>query len=250
MNKTNKITGRNNKFNLAIYIKLIYHSLKYALPWRSLPKIFNINMHYTTLYKFYNKLCKLNIFDIIYHRMILKYKKLKGLDKFENLFIDASMIKNIYGSEKIGSNHYDRNKSASKLNIIVDDIGAPLSYHVCEANIADVKLAETTITNLYNNNNKINIIADKGYVNDKLKNNLHANNINLIYPYKINQHKINTKNERKLLGKRYIVENTFSWIKQFKRLRLRYDQKYISFINFVSFGLTLVLYKKYIFLGG
>ena len=83
--------------------------------------------------------------------------------------IDSSMIKNKQGTYCIGANHYDRYRSATKVNVIVTSTGIPLSINVVKANIHDSTLTAEAVNCL---NVKVigsRLIADKGYINKKYK---------------------------------------------------------------------------------
>ena len=63
----------------------------------------------------------------------------------------------------------------------------------------------------------------KGYNSRGLKEQLRRNNrVKLVYPYKRNQTATNTDEEKRFLKKRYIVEHSFTWLKnRYRRLSLR-----------------------------
>ena len=112
-------------------------------------------------------------------------------------------------------------KLGSKITAIVDDKGFPMCGYLSASNIMDSTLTIPTVENL-DVKHHVNLIADKGYISLANKKKLFDRNINLIYPYRKNQKKKNT--ELKLLKKRYIVENFSPLIKQFRRIRNRYDR--------------------------
>lgn len=81
------------------------------------------------------------------------------------------MIKNKQGKDCIGANHYDRYRSAKKVNVIVTSTGIPLSIHVVKSNIHDSILTAEAVNCL---NIKVvgsRLIGDKGYINKKCKKN-------------------------------------------------------------------------------
>ena len=188
-------------------------------------------------------MCEKNIFQITYRRVLKRYKLLKGIDNFKNFFIDSTMIKNVQGSEKVGPNHYDRNKNGTKVTAIVDDLGAPMCFNINKANESDVKITIPIMKKLKFDN--VNVISDKGYICLENKTILSKKGINLIYPYRRNQNLKNIASEIVLMRKRNIVEIFFSWFKQFRRIRNRYDRKIICYKNFVLLGLTYIVYRKY-----
>ena len=165
-------------------------------------------------------------------------------NKSKDLFIDSTMIKNINGKDHLGKNHYDRNRKGNKLTVIVNKDGIPISIHLTTANIHDSQLIEDALNNCYIKIIKSRLIADKGYINKKLKNKLKRKTINLIYPYRNNQTEQNTTFEKNKLNGRYIVENYFCWLKKYRRIQQRYDSKIINYLNFIYLASSNLICNK------
>ena len=119
------------------------------------------------------------------------------------------MIKNLYGTQLVGPNHYDRNRLGNKITTIVDEQGVPMCCCLSQSNVMDSTLTQPTVDDLEVPHH-VNLIADKGYISLANKTILSRKNIDLIYPYRKNQKQKNTDSELKLLKKRYIVENFFA----------------------------------------
>ena len=111
-------------------------------------------------------------------------------------------------------------------------------------NIHDSKLIEDTINLSSIKIISSRIIADKGYINHKMKKKLKRKKISLIYPYRKNQKEQNTTFEKNLLKGRYIVENYFSWLKQYRRIQQRYDSTSINYFNFVYLASINIIINK------
>ena len=173
--------------------------LRSGMQWHHLKS----NLHYTTYHKTHMKWCKLGIYELAF-KLSLKLAKFNSRE-LENLYIDSTMIKNKQGKDCIGANHYDRYRSATKVNVIVTSTGIPLSINVVKANIHDSTLTASAVNCL---NVKVigsRLIADKGYINKKYKKKLKkSHRIKLIYPVRKNQHIENTTFELNLLKKRSI----------------------------------------------
>lgn len=235
--------GRKNKKQIHHYVDTIFHVLKSGIQWNCLTQ----ELHYTTYHKKFIKWSSLNIFKLAYKAIIKMLKKNKVLNKntTKNLFIDSSMIKNIRGVDLLGKNHYDIYRNGNKVTIIVTEKGIPLSIVVNKASKHDTQIVETSINNLTIKYVGTRIIGDKGYNSKQLKEKLNKSKINLIYPYKKNQKCKNSNKHKQLLRKRHIVENVFSWIKNYKRLILRYE---INISNYLSLWFiavsNLILNKK------
>lgn len=233
--------GRDLKYNFDFYLDKIMYVLKFGIPWRAIQCD---KLHYTTYHKFFQKLVKLNIFELTYEILVETYCG-QNPDKIKTLFIDSSMIKNINGKDNVGRNHYDRNRKGNKITVLVNCYGIPVSIFLSPSNIHDSKLIDTSIDKSVIRIVKTKIISDKGYINKKIKNKLNRNrNIRLIYPYRKNQEIKNTSFEKNLLRKRHIVENFFSWLKKYRRIQQRYDSKSINYFNFVYLGVINIIAKK------
>jgi hypothetical protein len=86
--------------------------------------------------------------------------------------------------------------------------------------IHDIKTVPETLKNIiiYTGNKKINIIGDKGYVNSSIF--LYNNKkINTIVPNRKNMKKRSSHYNKIKLKKRYLIENVFSELKKFNRIK-------------------------------
>ena len=190
---------------------------------------------------------KKNVFELAYIELFKDhYNEIKKSSS--DLFIDSTMIKNLYGKENIGMNHYDRNKNGTKITTIVDSIGVPVTIpFITPANINDVELIEPIIDKaLIISKKSLSIIADKGYINEGIKHKLYNNHkIKLIYPYRKNQHKHNTMAKKEKLLKRHIVENFYSWLKKLKRIPNRMDSLSFTYYGFICIAYCFIFCAKY-----
>ena len=88
------------------------------------------------------------------------------------------------------------------------------------------------------------LVGDKGYISKKNSKKLKSNNIELITPKRKNQKGSNSQENKILLKKLSIVEHFFSWIKNFRKIRLRYDSKVVSYLGFVMLASTKLIINK------
>lgn len=241
MNKSK--SGRKNKLPVDDYLSVIGYVLKTGIQWYNLRE----SLHYTTYHKKFIKWNKHNIFQNAFY-LLVKLMKLKNIldnDELKNLFVDCSMIKNVKGVDLIGSNHYDRYRNGSKVSVIVTRNGYPLGIKISGSNRHDSNMV---IDNLNDIKIKIigsRLIGDKGYISKKLKKQLKdKRQIILVHPYRKNQKLKLTSSNIKLLKKRHIVENTFSWLQNFKKLKMRYDIDSSNFIQFYYLGLIEMVINK------
>ena len=238
--------GRPSTYSNKTYLDAIFYVLKEGIGWNY---IRGLCVTGDAIRKVYNKWVNMNVFQLSWRILLDIYSEFK-LD-FNDVYIDASHIKNYMGTEVIGGNHSDRFRKATKISIIVDDIGVPIGIHMDRSNVHDVKLAPKTIENI---NVPIDtteyIIGDKGYISSNL-NDIIANKYKakLIVPrkkkYKI-EGKIRgrkPKYEHKLKN-RFVVERTYSWFKHYTILFRRKDKKISTFTSFIFMGASNIIANK------
>jgi hypothetical protein len=236
--------GRPDKEEIDHYIDIIFKVIKNGIPWKSL----NEKLHFSTYHKKFVKWNNLNLFENI-HKIIIKllYNKNLLLNNNKDLFIDTTMIKNINGSEYIGPNHYDRNKNGNKISIIVTKTGIPLGLKLAPSNIHDINLVEDTIDNISIKIIGSRIGADKGYISNNLKKKLKKDkDIDLITCNKSNtKNNLNTDEENKFLEGRYIIENLNTWIKNYRRVRNRYEKNALNYEQIIFFSINNIIINKF-----
>jgi putative transposase len=244
INKTNP--GQKMIYPIQDIVEAVLFRLKTGVQWRYLK--YNNIKHYTINYH-YNKWIKDNIFlkswkDTLNHYQNDNKYNLNLTDQN----IDCTLIKSIYGIENecIGRNPTDRGRNGTKISLLVDKIGVPLSYVIAPANISDTTLFEHTIKERIIVNKKKSILhADKGYSSKK--------NIKIAKKYNLELSAPNKKNFKVPLFKttekennkfRYVIEACNSWIKGFKLLRLRYDKLKSTFNGNLLLAFICITNKK------
>ncbi len=88
------------------------------------------------------------------------------------------------------------------------------------------------------------MIADRGYDSDPLREQLARRGIELIAPHRINRSKPPTQDGRALrrYRRRWIVERTFAWLGNYRRLTTRWDRSltiYQAFFHIACFMIVL-----------
>jgi transposase len=183
---------------------------------------------------------------------LLQHKNVFNQEHLEKIYIDSTDIMNKLGSEDVGRSYKYKFKKATKITIITDSNGIPISIHITKASIHDAKLVESTIDKLQvkiitSKNYPKYLIADRGYISKTAKNNI-KEVAELVYPLKQNMKSTETAdiNERNklLLRSRSINENTFSWLKNCKRLNVRYDRLTTTFSSFIHLKVLSLIGTK------
>jgi transposase len=95
------------------------------------------------------------------------------------------------------------------------------------------------------NTKKTNLICDKGYIRSQKdkKQILNKYNTDIICPNRKNQKEKTSNKHKKLLKKRYVIENVFANLKRFNRICLRKDKLTVTFTGFL-FLATIFTFKK------
>jgi transposase len=230
------------KYTNSYYLKLIQHVCKTGCQWNQLI----CECHHTSVYKTFCKWTANGVFEKAYEKLRSlfmidnKYK-----DPFKLLIIDSCIIKNNKGSDKIGYHHKEKSKKGTKISVIIDSNNRfPLAINIESANVHDltetIPCIEKLPSELINDRRKLKtIIADKGYIMGK-ENKLIARKkyrVKVLTPLKSNsiKNKLHSR-DISILRKRNRIEPIFSWIKQYRRLCMRYDVWSKYFLSFVYMG--------------
>jgi putative transposase len=241
-------------FNGVLYI------LKNGILWKELPSDFPpfkaVNYHY-------NKWKKSGVLDLILSSINFKVRKQLGLRGKPKLgVIYSSSVKNSNVSEIDG---YDGNKCVSGIKrfAISDEIGLLISIKCTPANMAEVKGAELFVTNEFisTNWNIVEIIADNGIESNALKGMYKSKRINFKAMLRINRIKnksdhqvartVHTKRisiaqylNNQISSKRYVIERSFAWMTNYRRLSKNYEKTTASAEAMVKlFGIRIALGK-------
>jgi transposase len=142
----------------------------------------------------------------------------------------------------------------TKYLVVVDGKGIPLGSHTASASPAEIKLLESVMQDI-----KVSkkgpgrprtrpkrVIGDKAYDSDPHRKQLRKRGINLLAPHRKNHRNVNRQDDRlwDRYGRRYIVERTFAWLGNYRRLVVRYEHHINMFIAFLELGFVMVTLKK------
>lgn len=190
---------------------------------------------------------------------LLKLLLKKGLLKLKTTSIDGTLIQSFAFKELTQySGHY--HKTGTKVSLIVDSLGIPLSHVLALGASSDISLAIPTIENIPKDLlSKIKkMLGDKGYVSTHLVAYLYSLGIKDDIPDKalpifwrqklllknweeLKHHKPRDQTDYK---KRFVVERTNSWTKSFRRLRFRFDYSLLSFSALLNLALVVICVRK------
>ena len=178
--KKNKISksGRKRKIPRKFLLQDIVRVLRTGMQWSELRPM---KGSYKTTWYYFNKWSVNKVFDKFYKQLYSQYSKQSNQNR---LSIDASYVKNIGGRDCTGRNPTDRGRKATKLSVITDSTGLPVSFDFSPGNYSDHAAVSYLLDNVIipkkSKSKKYPryLLSDKGY--DSKKNRLLAINKNLI----------------------------------------------------------------------
>jgi transposase len=203
------------------------------------------------------------IFEKIHEKILTDYVNSDQLSK-NIVSIDSQFIRNRFMSSKskiIGRNKYYKNKKGTKLTVIVDNKGAPLTLSVDNGCKHDSKILINECMKLLKTidikrEDNISLLADSGYDSHANKEFLKSKRIipvikwnkkNTKNPKIIKRNKF-TKKQKKIYNKRIVVENFFSWKDLIiPRSDKIYDRKIQNFIGMLLIMASIIILKKCVY---
>ena len=126
----------------------------------------------------------------------------------------------------------------SKLHAVVNGAGKPVLLHLTAGNVSDYVGARTLIDRLPQAKT---LIADRGYDADWFREALIEKGITPCIPPRKNrktQHSYDTA----LYKKRHKIENSFAWLKDWRRIAMRYDRCAHTFLSAITLATFVIFY--------
>jgi transposase len=134
--------------------------------------------------------------------------------------------------------------------VVVDGQGVPVGVQLASAQIAECRLAESTLQQVKvprvgrgrPRSHLRRVIADRGYDSDALRTRFKQRGMELIVPYRKNIRNRRFEDKRKLrrYRKRWKIERTNAWLQNFRRIQVRYDRILTVFQGFLHFACLLI----------
>ena len=148
--------------------------------------------------------------------------------------------------ELTGPNPVDRGKRGSKIHLLVDRAGLPLSVGISAANTHDKLALEPLVRGIAPTRSRrgprrrrpVKLHGDKGYDYSDLRRWLRRRGITP----RIARRGI--ESSERLGRHRWVVERTVSWLSGCRRLHRRYERKPEHFLAFVGIAATLICHRR------
>jgi len=225
--------GSKRKLSIEFIIDKIIYVLRTGCQWSKLPVI---DCSWKTIYHYFSIWSHKNLFESAYQKVLLFYTKRVGVS--QNIIIDTSFVKNVFGRNCTGSSPFDRGRRATKVSTIVDNKGVPLCFSFHPGNKNDSRTLGTTIQKC-----KLELTG-KTLFADKIYDTVHCKSILDQYSIKSaisKKRKTTSYHDNRI---RIVVEHTFSWLDKFRRILVRYDGLVTHFRSFHFLAGIHIINKK------
>jgi transposase len=150
------------------------------------------------------------------------------------------------GGSETGPSPVDRARNGSKQHLLVDATGIPLAWTLTGGNRHDVTQLIPLVERIPPVRGKVGqprrrpdrVTADRGYDHDKYRRELRKRRIEPEIARRQTAHGSG-------LGRyRWVVERTFAWLHNYKRLLVRYDRRHEIHEAFLALGFCLVCFRR------
>nr|WP_107090120.1 IS5 family transposase [Streptomyces sp. WM6372] len=210
--------------------------------WRQLPPLSGPSRQ--TVYRRFAQWSRARVWARL-HRVILDELGARGELDWSRCAIDSVSMRAAKGS-LTGPNPTDRGKPGSKIHLLTDRNGLPLSLGISGANMHDSLGLEPLVRGIPpirsrrgpHRRRPAKLHADKGYDYDHLRRWLRERGI---------RHRIARKgieSSQRLGRHRWVVERTVSWLAGCRRLHRRYERKAEHFLAFAGIASALICHRR------
>jgi transposase len=150
------------------------------------------------------------------------------------------------GGSETGPSPVDRARNGSKHHLLVDATGIPLAWTLTGGNRNDVTQLIPLVERIPPVRGRVGrprrrpdrVSADRGYDHDSHRRQLRQRGITPEIARRKTEHGSG-------LGRnRWVVERTFAWLHQFKRLLVRYERRGEIHEAFLAIGCCLVCFRR------
>ncbi|WP_419156092.1 IS5 family transposase [Streptomyces canus] len=234
--------GRPRCDDRAVLAEIIFVATS-GCTWRQLPSVFGASWH--TVHRRFTYWSKNRAWAKL-HRVMLDQLGTSGELDWSRCAIDSASVRAVEGGPLTGPNPTDRGKLGSKIRVICDRNGLPLSVGISGANLHDSQAliplmrGIPPIRSRYGPRRRrpAKLHADKGYDFGHLRNWLRQRQI---VPRIARR---GVESSARLGRHRWVVERTMSWLNGCRRPHRRNERKAEHFLAFVGLASALICYRR------
>jgi transposase len=167
-----------------------------------------------------------------------------GRIDLEQCFIDATFSPAKGGGLGVG---LTRKGKGTKLQVVVDGQGIPLGLSVDSAGVGEPQMVQATLDLFTSQTQPDRLIGDKAYDSDELDETLAELGIEMIAPHRRNRLPENKTQDGRPLRRyrhRWIVERTFAWLGNHRRLLVRWEKHLSIYLSFSLLGCLMIALRQ------
>ena len=180
------------------------------------------------------------------HAVLLSRLRAAGEIEWSRAVADSSQRAGEKGGSATGPSPVDRARNGSKHHLLVDASGIPLAWTVTGGNRNDVTQLVPLVERVPPVRGKVGrprrrpdrVTGDRAYDYPSRRRELRQRGIRSEIARR------NTEHGSGLGRYRWVVERTFAWLHQFKRLLVRYDRRHDIHEAFLAIGCCLVCFRR------
>ncbi|MFJ5901434.1 IS5 family transposase [Streptomyces sp. NPDC093064] len=233
--------GRRRADDRAVLAAIIFVATS-GCTWRQLPPVFGAS--WQTVHRRFSEWSAARVWAKL-HRLVLDELGARGDVDWSRCAIDSVNMRALKG-ELTGPNPVDRGKKGSKIHLITERTGLPLSIGISAANTHDSQALEPLVRGIPpirsrrgpRRRRPAKLHGDKGYDYDHLRKWLRSRNITPRIARK------GIESSQRLGRHRWTVERTVAWLSGCRRLHRRYERKAEHFLAFAGIAATLICYRR------
>ena len=223
--------GRHRKLTIAYILNRIFYVCKTGCQWSQLEVP---GSSFKTIYHHFNIWSKAHVFENAFYQAVNSRASLGS-----SLVVDTSYVKNVFGRDVTGRNPTDRGRQATKTSLMTDSFGTPLCCVFHEGNKSDAltlrHLLHTALRKNVNITQFDSLLGDKGYDSSTCRSLCATYNLQPLIP------KRRTKDT---YHGRFVIEQTFGILDQFRRVRVRYECLLRNFNSFHIIALAAIVMNR------
>jgi transposase len=166
---------------------------------------------------------------------------LRGEIDSEWVFIDGTYVRahqDASGARRGAERAIGRSRGGptTKIHMVADAHGNPIDFEITGGEVHDVKAAPEVIHKVGRGEN---LIADKGYDSEQIRQQARDQGMNPVIPRKSNSKKANPEFDKFLYKMRHLVENLFARLKRYRSIATRFEKLARNFKSLVYLACSM-----------
>lgn len=217
--------------------------LKTGIPWEYLPQEMGCGSG-MTCWRRLRDWCRAGVWEGI-HQILLDYLRFSKRIDFRRFLIDSTHYRAVGGGAQTGPSPVDRRKPGSKMHLLTDGQGVPLTSQQTAANRNDTEVTLALVDQVPPIAGQVGrprqrperLQGDRGYDDEADRAELRRRGIEPVLA------KRRTGHGSGLGVFRWFIERTISWFKQFRRLRVRYERTPDIYEGFWNLATVIICHR-------